>query len=119
MRASVRRTTPPARTIPPDSCARCRSVSNDDRRCTVAASSKRFDTARPPRRPPVDAIRDTYRDPDRPLDARVGDLLGRLTLAEKVGLLHQHQAAVPRLGIGPFRTGTEALHGLAWLGPAT
>jgi len=67
----------------------------------------------------VDAIRDTYRDPHRPLDARVGDLLARLTLAEKVGLLHQHQAAVPRLGIGSFRTGTEALHGLAWLGPAT
>ena len=40
-------------------------------------------------------------------------------LAEKIALLHQYQAAVPRLGVGPFRTGTEALHGLAWLGPAT
>jgi beta-glucosidase len=61
----------------------------------------------------------SFRDPDRPLDERVGDLLGRLTLAEKVALLHQYQAPVPRLGLGPFRTGTEALHGLAWLGPAT
>jgi beta-glucosidase len=54
-----------------------------------------------------------------PLQQRVADLMGRLTLAEKVALLHQHQAPVPRLGVGPFHTGTEALHGLAWLGPAT
>jgi beta-glucosidase len=60
-----------------------------------------------------------FRDPDRPLPDRVADLLGRLTLAEKVALLHQYQAPVPRLGMAAFRTGTEALHGLAWLGPAT
>src|SRR5918998_5798161 len=60
-----------------------------------------------------------YADPDAPLAARVADLLGRLTLEEKLGLLHQYQAPVRRLGIGGFRTGTEALHGLAWLGPAT
>ena len=61
----------------------------------------------------------TFQDPGLPLAARVADLLARLTLAEKVALLHQHQAPVPRLGVGPFRTGTEALHGVAWLGPAT
>jgi beta-glucosidase len=60
----------------------------------------------------------TFRDPGLPLAARVEDLLGRLTLEEKIGLLHQYQAAVPRLGLDAFRTGTEALHGLAWLGPA-
>ncbi len=60
-----------------------------------------------------------FRDPALPLSARIGDLLARLTRDEKVGLLHQHQAAVPRLGLGRFRTGTEALHGAAWLGPAT
>jgi beta-glucosidase len=60
-----------------------------------------------------------FRDPGRPIAARIADLLGRLTLDEKIGLLHQYQAAVPRLGLGVFRTGTEALHGLAWLGPAT
>jgi beta-glucosidase len=58
-------------------------------------------------------------DPRLPVTDRVDDLMARLTLAEKVGLLHQYQAPVPRLGIGEFRTGTEALHGLAWLGPAT
>ncbi|GGM07887.1 beta-glucosidase family protein [Micromonospora yangpuensis] len=51
--------------------------------------------------------------------ARVDDLLGQLTLPEKLGLLHQWQAPVDRLGLPPFRTGTEALHGVAWLGPAT
>jgi beta-glucosidase len=61
----------------------------------------------------------TFQDPGASLSDRVTDLLARLTLAEKVGLLHQHQAPVPRLGIGPFRTGTEALHGVAWLGEAT
>jgi beta-glucosidase len=61
----------------------------------------------------------TFRDRALPLSSRVSDLLCRLTLEEKVGLLHQHQAPVPRLEVGPFRTGTEALHGLAWLGPAT
>lgn len=60
-----------------------------------------------------------FRDPHQPLRARIDDLLGRLTPAEKIALLHQHQAGVPRLGIGRFHTGTEALHGLAWLGPAT
>ncbi|MGW5672255.1 beta-glucosidase [Micromonospora sp. NPDC003776] len=50
---------------------------------------------------------------------RLDDLLARLTLPEKLGLLHQWQPPVPRLGLPPFRTGTEALHGVAWLGPAT
>jgi beta-glucosidase len=60
-----------------------------------------------------------FRDPQQKLAARVSDLLGRLGLAEKIALLHQHQAAVPRLGVGSFRTGTEALHGVAWLGMAS
>jgi len=67
----------------------------------------------------VAAPRPAFRDPALPLGQRVDDLLGRLTLGEKTALLHQHQPAFPRLGIGAFRTGTEALHGLAWLGPAT
>ncbi|WBB59033.1 glycoside hydrolase family 3 C-terminal domain-containing protein [Streptomyces sp. WMMC500] len=51
--------------------------------------------------------------------ARVRALLAELTLDEKISLLHQWQPAIPRLGMKAFRTGTEALHGLAWLGPAT
>ncbi|GGV06958.1 beta-glucosidase [Actinomadura cremea] len=55
-----------------------------------------------------------FRDPGLPVAVRVDDLLGRLALDEKIGLLHQYQAPIPRLGIGRFKTGTEALHGLAW-----
>ncbi|MBC9713509.1 glycoside hydrolase family 3 C-terminal domain-containing protein [Streptomyces sp. TRM66268-LWL] len=55
----------------------------------------------------------------RVLAGRVEELLGKLTLDEKISLLHQWQPAIPRLGMKAFRTGTEALHGLAWLGPAT
>ncbi|MFG1855116.1 glycoside hydrolase family 3 C-terminal domain-containing protein [Actinomadura geliboluensis] len=55
-----------------------------------------------------------FRDPGLSVDARVDDLLGRLTLDEKISLLHQYQPAIPRLGIGRFKTGTEALHGVAW-----
>ncbi|NAS21359.1 carbohydrate-binding protein [Herbidospora sp. NEAU-GS84] len=60
-----------------------------------------------------------FRDPARPVAERVADLVARLTVDEKIALLHQYQAPVDRLGLEPFRTGTEALHGLAWLGPAT
>ncbi|MFB4295615.1 glycoside hydrolase family 3 C-terminal domain-containing protein [Actinomadura sp. NTSP31] len=55
-----------------------------------------------------------FRDPHLPVDARVKDLLGRLTTDEKVSLLHQYEPAIPRLGIKRFKTGTEALHGVAW-----
>ena len=60
-----------------------------------------------------------YHDSALPLADRITDLLSRLTLDEKTALLHQHQPAIPRLGVGAFRTGTEVLHGLAWLGEAT
>ena len=53
------------------------------------------------------------------LSRRADEILGQLTTDEKIALLHQWSPGVPRLGIAPFRTGTEALHGAAWLGPAT
>ncbi|MFG2002848.1 glycoside hydrolase family 3 C-terminal domain-containing protein [Spirillospora sp. NPDC048911] len=55
-----------------------------------------------------------FRNPALSLDARVADLLGRLTLDEKISLLHQYQPAIPRLDIKAFKTGTEAVHGVAW-----
>ena len=53
------------------------------------------------------------------LSRRADEILAQLTTGEKIGLLHQWSPGVPRLGIAAFRTGTEALHGVAWLGPAT
>ncbi|MDQ1048952.1 glycoside hydrolase family 3 C-terminal domain-containing protein [Streptomyces sp. V4I2] len=60
-----------------------------------------------------------FRDPRLPFAKRIDDLLSRLTLDEKTGFLHQFTPAVERLGIAAFRTGQEALHGVAWMGPAT
>jgi beta-glucosidase len=53
------------------------------------------------------------------LSRRADEISGRLTTEEKIAQLHQWSPGVPRLGLAPFRTGTEALHGAAWLGPAT
>ncbi|CAL9420979.1 glycoside hydrolase family 3 C-terminal domain-containing protein [Streptomyces sp. Tu 3180] len=60
-----------------------------------------------------------FRDPRLPFAKRIDDLLSRLTLDEKIGFLHQFGPAVERLGVAAFRTGQEALHGVAWMGPAT
>ncbi|MFC9062104.1 glycoside hydrolase family 3 C-terminal domain-containing protein [Streptomyces sp. NPDC057074] len=60
-----------------------------------------------------------FRDPRLPFAKRVDDLMSRLTPDEKTRFLHQFAPAVERLGIAAFRTGQEALHGVAWMGPAT
>ncbi|MGW7052279.1 glycoside hydrolase family 3 C-terminal domain-containing protein [Streptomyces sp. NPDC054887] len=60
-----------------------------------------------------------FRDAALSVDARVDDLLTRLTPDERIAMLHQFAPAVDRLGVGAFRTGQEALHGVAWMGPAT
>ncbi|WP_345712743.1 glycoside hydrolase family 3 protein, partial [Kineococcus glutinatus] len=69
--------------------------------------------------PAAGAAPHPFRDPALPVARRVDDLLARLTPAERLAMLHQHAPAVPRLGLAAFRTGTEALHGVAWLGAAT
>ncbi|MFD5468594.1 glycoside hydrolase family 3 C-terminal domain-containing protein [Kitasatospora sp. NPDC127059] len=60
-----------------------------------------------------------FRNPTLAPRKRVDDLLQRLTLDERLAMLHQYAPAVPRLGLGPFRTGSEGLHGVSWLGVAT
>ncbi|MGW7266908.1 glycoside hydrolase family 3 C-terminal domain-containing protein [Streptomyces sp. NPDC054842] len=69
-------------------------------------------TAPPPSAPP-------FRDARLPFAKRIDDLLARLTLDERLAFLHQFAPPVERLGIAAFRTGQEALHGVAWMGPAT
>src|SRR5689334_18178390 len=69
-------------------------------------------TAQTPHTPP-------FRDPQLPFATRIDDLVARLTLDEKIAFLHQYVPAIERLGIAAFRTGQEALHGVAWMGPAT
>ncbi len=55
-----------------------------------------------------------YKEAHSPLGARVSDLMGRLTLAEKASLLIDKAPAVERLGIPKYDAWNEALHGVAW-----
>ena len=54
-----------------------------------------------------------------PVADRVRDLIERLTLKEKVKLLVDNAAAVPRLGIRDYEWWSEALHGVSNVGPGT
>ena len=56
-----------------------------------------------------------FRNPQLPDDVRIADLLGRLTLSEKVDLMSDHPK-IPRLGV-VFSGQVEGLHGLALGGP--
>jgi beta-glucosidase len=60
-----------------------------------------------------------FRDPDLPLEERIDDVISRLTLEEKVGLMIERAHAVERLGIPEFPWWSEALHGVARTGRAT
>ncbi len=60
-----------------------------------------------------------YRNPDLALEERIEDLLGRMTLDEKVSQTLYGAAAVERLGIPEYNWWNEALHGVARAGRAT
>lgn len=55
-------------------------------------------------------------DPHR---AKAEEMLGRLTLDEKISLMMDASPAIPRLGIPQFNWWSEALHGVARAGNAT
>src|SRR5512147_601739 len=67
----------------------------------------------------ADEKRFPYLDTSLPLEARVQDLLSRLSLEEKVGQMLHTCKAIPRLGIPAYNFWSEALHGVAGNGRAT
>ena len=60
-----------------------------------------------------------FKDTNRPFSERVTDLIGRLTLEEKVGLMSHPAKGIPRLSIPAYNYWSEALHGVARNGRAT
>jgi len=60
-----------------------------------------------------------FRDPTLPREARIDDLISRLTIEEKANLLMHYSPAVDRLGLHQFQWWGEALHGVGFSGFAT
>src|SRR5215469_801854 len=60
-----------------------------------------------------------YLDPSQPIDARVDDLVSRMTLEEKASQLVNQARAIPELQVPAYDWWSEALHGVANAGTAT
>jgi beta-glucosidase len=60
-----------------------------------------------------------FQDPDLPLEARVDDLIGRMTVGEKASQMLHEAPAIDRLGIPAYNWWNEGLHGVARAGVAT
>jgi len=69
--------------------------------------------ATPAQQPPL------YQNPSAPMEKRVDDLLGRMTLPEKISQLMNDSAAIQRLNIPAYNWWNECLHGVARAGRAT
>jgi beta-glucosidase len=71
-------------------------------------AQQQFDTAKLP-----------YMNPALPIDQRVDDLIGRMTLEEKVSQMRDHAPTISRLNIPRYDWWNEGLHGVAFAGNAT
>jgi beta-glucosidase len=69
--------------------------------------------------PPVVNAPEIWKDDSQPQDARIRDLISRMSLAEKVQEIGNSTRAIPRLGIPGYDVWSEALHGVARAGIAT
>ena len=67
----------------------------------------------------IAAVEYTFQDYNLSLEERVSDLVGRLTLEEKIGILDETTMPIPRLGIEEYHFGNEALHGVVRPGEFT
>src|SRR5262249_22023629 len=60
-----------------------------------------------------------YLDPSLPLHQRVDDLVGRMTLQEKISQMQDVAPAIERLHVPAYNWWNEGLHGVARAGNAT
>lgn len=60
-----------------------------------------------------------FQNPALPIAPRVDDLVGRMTLPEKISQMTTNAAAIPRLGVPKYYWWSECLHGNALAGLAT
>jgi len=63
--------------------------------------------------------RPAYLDPAQSQETRIHDLISRMTLEEKAGMMSNSTPGVPRLAIPKYDWWSEALHGVANAGHAT
>ena len=68
---------------------------------------------------PAQEATPVYKNEALPFDVRVKDLVGRMTLEEKVSQMKDVAAAIPRLDVPEYNWWNEALHGVARSGLAT
>ncbi len=60
-----------------------------------------------------------YMNSSLPVEARVKDLVGQMTLEEKVSQMQNHSVGIPRLNVPEYDWWSEGLHGIARSGYAT
>lgn len=75
---------------------------------TATTSASAWQLPEPPASPAPELYKDTTQTPE----ARAKDLLKRLTIEEKISLLHATSPGIPRMGIEKYFMGNEALHGI-------
>ncbi|MCK4826363.1 hypothetical protein KA005_62045 [bacterium] len=60
-----------------------------------------------------------FQNPSLDIEARVNDLVDRLTLEEKISQMQNNAAAIPGLDIPEYNWWNECLHGVGFSGTAT
>ena len=66
-----------------------------------------------------EASRPTYLDPSKPMEQRVADLIGRMTLEEKAQQLNHLNVGIPRLKVAAWGGWNQTLHGVWSKQPTT
>src|SRR5579871_429647 len=66
-----------------------------------------------------DAARPVYLDPSKPIDQRVADLIGHMTLQEKAQQLNHLNVGIPRLRVAAWGGWNQTLHGVWSKQPTT